>query len=344
MVARLVGNSRSPGIPGDLLVEYLDDAVAVVSAADRVIRANRAFAQLLGASPQDFVDHSVFEVGDGALADPRVAQHLAAARRDPGHTETWELDRELPRGGRKILRISARAVDAAPKGPVTLLVVHDATQERQDVASHRLEVVELTHRMKNSLQVLAAFVAREARRASSDDREGYLAIQRRIAAVGALYDVLSRSGECAYVEAVVMLNALADGLRATLLGGAPGVEIEVRAAPVRLSSREAELTGLLVNELATNAIKHAFPERQGRVVIALVPADDATLTLSVSDDGVGLKEDHTHNRGTAVVASLVAGLGGVLSTITGPGGATFEVRFPWRSISADHPAWPAEGH
>lgn len=344
MIARRVENGRLLGIPDDLLVEHLDDAVAVVSDAGRVLRANRAFAELFDASPQHFVDHSVFEVGDGALADPRVAQHLAAARRDPGHTETWELDRELPRVGRKILRISARAVAAAPKKPVTLLVVHDATRERQDVTSHRLEVVELTHRMKNSLQVLAAFVAREARRASNDEREGYLAIQRRIAAVGSLYDVLSRSGECASVEAVVMLNALADGLRATLLGAAPGVEIEVRAAPVQLSSREAELIGLLVNELATNAIKHAFPNAQGRVAIALLPTDDATLLLSVTDDGVGLKEDRARNCGAAVVTSLVAGLGGVLSTITSPGGTTLEVRFPWRSIVAPAPSQPAERH
>jgi two-component sensor histidine kinase len=90
--------------------------------------------------------------------------------------------------------------------------------------------------------------------------------------------------------------------------------------------------GLLVNELATNAIKHAFPSGTGRIVLSVEQAGDQ-IELTVADDGVGMKDkDATkvpEKRGSDYVAIFVRQLGGTIvpSELEGPG-TTVRIRLP----------------
>jgi PAS domain S-box-containing protein len=329
MVARLVASERSPSIPGDALIEHLDDAIAVLSSSGAVLRANGAFGRLLGSSPPEFMGRSVIEIGHGALSDPHIAEGLVRAQAHLATTETIELECDLPRDGLRTLRISMKAISGLESSPLIIVVLHDSTVERQADSSHRLHAIELTHRVKNSLQVVGSFVGRQARRAMPAEREGFLAIQRRIAAIAALYEVLTRSIGTDRVQAADLLSAVAKGLRAALLDENLAVQIEVRAAAVQLDARDAEFIGLLVNELATNAVKHGFPNGGGHVIVALRPSEGG-LTLSVSDDGVGIDDGESAGQGSAIVASLVAALHGTLLIRSGPDGASFEVSFPHR--------------
>ncbi|HOX17331.1 MAG TPA: sensor histidine kinase, partial [Spirochaetales bacterium] len=87
--------------------------------------------------------------------------------------------------------------------------------------------------------------------------------------------------------------------------------------------------GLVVNELVTNALKHAFPSgRQGSIRVGIRRERDGVLELEVADDGVGMSGASGREGGIGrhLVASLVAQLGGV-ETVSSNGGVTVRVRF-----------------
>ena len=93
--------------------------------------------------------------------------------------------------------------------------------------------------------------------------------------------------------------------------------------------------GLVVNELATNAIKYAFPAGRGRVSISF-ERRDGEVALRVADDGVGLgKSPHAGGAGmgSRFVDAFVRQLGGTLATAAGENGSTFTIRLPLSVVS-----------
>ena len=113
-------------------------------------------------------------------------------------------------------------------------------------------------------------------------------------------------------------------MSASLLGNTSGIKIEVKAEALDIDPDRAVPFGLLVNELATNAIKHAFPGGTGRVVLSVEQVGDQ-IELTVADDGVGMKDKESakipEKRGSDYVAIFVRQLGGTIapSGSEGPG-------------------------
>ena len=106
--------------------------------------------------------------------------------------------------------------------------------------------------------------------------------------------------------------------------------IEQRVEPLMADPETAVSLGLIVNELATNAMKYAFPDRDGELLIALSRLDQDKAQLVIADDGVGLG-DTTSAKGIGLrlVQSLVQKLHGE-SQVTSAGGLCFEMTFPLR--------------
>ena len=115
-------------------------------------------------------------------------------------------------------------------------------------------------------------------------------MQSRIGAIAQLYDLISQSSRGRTVAVDAYLREIAKTMSASLLGDASGIAIEVKAEPLEIDPDRAVPFGLLVNELATNAIKHAFPGGTGRVVLSVEQAGDE-IELTVADNGVGMKAE-----------------------------------------------------
>ena len=147
----------------------------------------------------------------------------------------------------------------------------DATRETLLDRQRDVLAAELAHRIKNSLQVISSFVAYELRQAADPCLDGYRAMQARISAVAELYDVIARSSAFGPVEVDAYLEGIASSIRSSLLGEGSRIEIAVEAEPLTIIADHAVSLGLMVNELATNAIKYAFPRRR-RVHQARIPA------------------------------------------------------------------------
>ena len=134
------------------------------------------------------------------------------------------------------------------------------------------------------------------------------------------------------------LREIAKTMSASLLGNRSGIDIEVEAEPVEIDPDRAVPFGLLVNELTTNAIKHAFPNGSGHIKLCVEQIGDQ-IELVVSDNGIGTKEKDLakspEKRGSDYVAIFVRQLGGtVVPAKQEPTGTIVRIRLPLLLVPA----------
>jgi two-component sensor histidine kinase len=196
---------------------------------------------------------------------------------------------------------------------------------------------EISHRIKNNLQTVVGLIAHEASRAPAPCAQGFEAMQARIEAIAELYDLMSQSSQGQTVALDAYLRQIARAISESLLGTTSGINIEVKAETVGIDPDRAVPFGLMVNELTTNAIKHAFPGGTGSLVLSVRQTGDQ-IELEVADDGVGMKDKYstktTEKHGSDYVAIFVRQLGGTLALIGSEGSGTIiRIRFPLLAVS-----------
>ena len=205
-------------------------------------------------------------------------------------------------------------------------------ERRQLEEDAKMLTSEVAHRVKNNLQVVAALLANEVRRTPPPWVQGYLAMQLRIMAIARLYDQMSQSTRGSSVAIQAYLGEIAESLSVSLLEPTSGIRIAVDAEALTIDSERAVPFGLLVNELSTNAVKHAFPGGSGLVTISARRIGD-DIELIVADDGVGIQDQGEGSapgkHGSDYVAIFVRQLRGVLVRSASKGkGTTVSIRFP----------------
>lgn len=199
-----------------------------------------------------------------------------------------------------------------------------ATLEQQDLLTR-----EMSHRVKNSLTIVAGLLQLQARGADNPEVERALVdAQARVVAVAAVHDQLWRHPDVTTIDLADFLEALC----ARLQDSAHPHRVTCRAPSVSFPADSAVPLGLFVNELVTNAIKYAYPEGTGEIRVEAVAGNDGAYIISVSDDGVGLPDgfdpaERRKSLGMRVVNNLVRQLDGKLSVVPGQG-ARFELRMP----------------
>jgi len=203
-------------------------------------------------------------------------------------------------------------------------------QERdQALEKHRWFLKELNHRTKNHLQMITAMLMLQAGYTVSD--EARLAFERAIRRINVIADLhgrLYRDDTHEWIDSAGYFSDLCDGLRRSLLPDGR-IALDCRAAPARLTLDQAVPMGLIVNELVTNAIKHAYPgDRAGRIDVNFT-MDGTAAELLVTDDGCGLAAEGASKQGLGhrLVRALAAQLGATVE-VAGSGGTSHRLRFP----------------
>ena len=180
---------------------------------------------------------------------------------------------------------------------------------------------ELVHRTKNNLSLLMSLIGFNKDQVQGGEARSQLdEIQRRILSIAAVHDILDRQGETDFVRADQLIERICQELERALVPGA--IQIQRRLMPVRLHVNEATPLALIINELVTNALKHAFPAGgPGRVSIDLKKNGIEKLEAVVEDDGVGLPSDlkERNSTGATILGALAQQLGGSLTQENGQG-------------------------
>jgi two-component sensor histidine kinase len=213
--------------------------------------------------------------------------------------------------------------------------VDDLAEANQRLAASDAQkavlLVDINHRLKNSLHAIAGILSAEGRRMADagarpllEDAAGRL---RVLARVHERLHLGPSANAALLVEMRGFLDALCADLRPTLVELRP-VALRVSVDDVTLGVAQAVAVGLIVNELVTNALRHAFPgDRAGTVSVRLSGKDDGWLSLQVTDDGVGAKVEGG-GTGTRLIRALAQQLGGTVEQRERQPGTEVTVRFP----------------
>jgi two-component system, sensor histidine kinase PdtaS len=191
---------------------------------------------------------------------------------------------------------------------------------------------ELAHGVANNFASVAAFISLKSITISDVQAKSVLdeAIEQ-VRVMGQVHARLRAGHQDVSLDSQDFLQDLCDELAGSMARGRP-ISIECEADEHPLSADQAIALGLIINELVTNAIKHAFPEgRAGRIRVGFKALEDQ-LRLRVEDDGVGFAGRMPNGgMGQDVVKSLSRELRGELEVKTTIRGSSFRLSIPFKS-------------
>ncbi|MXP09319.1 sensor histidine kinase [Pseudoblastomonas halimionae] len=211
----------------------------------------------------------------------------------------------------------------------------NANLERALEAEGRLHR-ELIHRVKNNLALLNALVSFRSKASDSADVKKALSdLENRIHAIRAVHDLLDQAGEIDFVQAGELIRSLCHQLQQSVLPD--NISLENELLDVTLPVEDATPLSLLINELITNAAKHAFPgNRDGRVRVALQKNGVDKLEVSIADDGKGMSDDsEREGSGSRIMEALAQQIGGELQRKSEGTGTKWTFIFPYRAAHRD---------
>ncbi len=323
------------------LVETIREGVLVLDPDLTVRLANRSFCSIFAVAPEHTVGRKLYDIGNGQWDIPKLRTALETIISDRKTIEDFEVEHFFPSIGRRIMLLNARTV-YQPGGGIQqiLLAIEDVTErvrlEREHAAAHErigLLLQELTHRVKNSLQLIASIVMTEARSVSSAEGKAALErVSRRITALGQFYSKLTEADTFEAVDAATYLNELCRNLIASVYqDGDTFIMLKTDIESELLPTDRAISIGLIVNELVTNAVKYGFPgEAKGTVMVTLkrLPGE---LRLTVADDGQGLDPRRADSGvGGRLVDAFAEKLGGQVERKSDSRGTSVHLILPSR--------------
>lgn len=164
----------------------------------------------------------------------------------------------------------------------------DAEQIESLLAEKELLLREVHHRIKNNMLTTMGLLSLHADMMSDPSAaSALLDASSRIQSMMVLYDKLYRSSDFRKISAKEYLTSLAKEIMANLSSRA-SVEVETEIEDFILDAKHLSSVGMILNELLTNAMKHAFQNRETGKIVVNLSAKDSHATLIVEDDGVGI--------------------------------------------------------
>ncbi|HPI14440.1 MAG TPA: histidine kinase dimerization/phosphoacceptor domain -containing protein [Spirochaetota bacterium] len=207
----------------------------------------------------------------------------------------------------------------------------------QDLLERSLEeklvmLKEIHHRVKNNLQVISSLLSLQQSRLGDEELDSiFLQCRNRVLAISRVHEQMYQAGDFARVE----LGVYAKGLTSDLIRGYSrgGMDIKFDMEEVTLDMEKAIPCGLIINELVSNSLRHAFSgaERPGLSVSVRHERESGRCVVCVCDNGSGLPAGldiySAETMGFTLVRMLLRQLAGSLEIKDGPG-AGFRVSFP----------------
>jgi len=323
------------------LLEHLPDVAVQGYAPDGTVHYwNRANEAVYGYTAEEAIGKDLVEIIIPPEMRPMVRQIIAHGARTgemPGPAEYSLLRKDGTRvpvfSSHAVLRQEGREpelfcidIDLRP-----LKRVED--QLRASLREKEVLLREVHHRVKNNLQFISSLLNLQADHVQGGAlRAVFRECQARIKTMSLIHERLYRGDDLSKVDFAAYFEALARDVFRSFGADPQRIELAMRIEPVGLGIDEATPCGLILHELVSNSLKHAFPaDRSGRIAVELRRQDDGQVLLAVRDDGVGFaalpEVGQAESLGLQLAGAMVRQLGGTLRART-DGGAHVEIRFP----------------
>jgi PAS domain S-box-containing protein len=324
------------------ILDIADDAIISMNDRQEIVLFNQGAERVFGYNPADVIGQSLDILLPTRFAD--IHRH---------HVDAFARSADVARkmGGRR--ELSGRRADGTEfpsEASISKLILNneviftvmlrDITARRQaetrlhaSLREKEILLQEVHHRVKNNLQVIKSLLRLQAYTVMDPAlRELFHDSQNRVQAMALVHEQLYRAHDLDHIDFATYLRELAASVLRSYEGRSAQITLtfDIDSA-VALNIDTAIPLGLILTELVSNSIKHAFRDgRTGTIAVGL-RSDAEGLALSVRDDGVGIPETldpwATGSLGLQLVGDLTQQLGGALA-IERREGACFQVHIP----------------
>ena len=195
---------------------------------------------------------------------------------------------------------------------------------------------EIHHRVKNNLQIIASLLRLQSDALTdSTTRNLFLDCQRRVRSMALLHEQLYQGSELASIDFAEYVGRLVNYIRRTYAQSVSGVTVRIEIPSLVIDIERAMPLGLIISELVSNSLQHAFAgadgSQTGELWVKVAKTPPGSLTLEVGDSGCGLPEgmdiERSPSMGLQLVHSFVLQLNGRIAMQRGTG-AVFSVLIP----------------
>jgi PAS domain S-box-containing protein len=317
------------------LFDLSTDGIFIIDLDGNFLDVNSTAYTRLGYTKEEMLGLHISELDDPAFAS-RVSKRQAQIR-DQG-VAVFESAHLRKDGTAMPVEVNSRLLDYEGR-QVYFSVIRDITErkiaeEQIMLALREKEILlkEIHHRVKNNLQVVASMLQLQA--GYMNDREARISFeesQKRVESMALLHEKLYRAKDLARIDFREYVDDLADNLLTLNTDKSERIEMKADIEGVILDVNNSIPCGLIINELVSNALAHAFPDgRKGRIDIRMRGDNERRIVLSVSDNGIGFPEDidfkSTTSLGMQLVNSLAIQLDGLIE-LDRSKGTSFTIEF-----------------
>ena len=200
-------------------------------------------------------------------------------------------------------RIEAHSALPGQKAQVDRLVADRTRELELALEAKTLLLHEVDHRVKNNLTMIGSLLRLQARSIPDPVLQATLnSMLERVDALATVHRSLYQSEDISQFD----VGALTETLATDLVGsaGRHDIRLEIDVEPILVPSSHASALGLVVNELLTNAVKHAYSDGRSGTLTVKALRQDGRAVISVADDGPGLGETDTLGLGRSLIGRL----------------------------------------
>jgi PAS domain S-box-containing protein len=335
----------------EAILDNSPDATLLLRGAEGgITTANPSFYRMFGFAPSEMAGASILNLTEESYAKILRKAFLTVINR--GGTVFLEVVARKKNGDTFDAGIALASIEDEQLVKGFVCSIRDISERvrseekvRQALSEREVLLKEIHHRVKNNLQIVSSLLNLGAHSLHDEAaRQFFIDSQTRVQSMALIHEQLYQAGNLSLIDFNEYIKGLASYLASSYEGSDKdtrgNVSVKVMADKVQCPIDVAIPCGLIINELISNAYKHAFPEnREGKIIVTFRVRDGAQVRLMVQDDGVGIPvktgtNNNSSSLGMQLVEQLVKQLSGNLDIDTTTG-TRFTIDFDLNQNAAE---------
>ncbi len=296
----------------DHLFDSAQEAITLADSQGRVQRVNHEFSRLFGYTQEEVADKFL----DDLIVPPDFKKTATSITRDvaKGGRAAFEAIRCHKDGTLIDVSVLASSIIINDKLVGTYGIYRDITErktaEDQIKASLKEKEIllqEVHHRVKNNMQIISSLLNLQSRHITDEKSlKLFKSSQSRVKSMALIHERLYQSKDFTRVDVANYIRGLTNHLFTTYGISKEAIGLKINIKNIILGINTAIPCGLIINELVSNSLKHAFPNgKKGEIQISMRPLNGNEVELTVRDNGVGMPEDVDFNNTKSLGLYLV---------------------------------------
>ncbi len=309
----------TPRFAAESVINSMNDALMVLDSEGIVRLINHSSVILFGLPEKGLLGKHIKDI----LPDNNLPDFSLLVRKCT--LPDQEFSYVHPKNGNRALSMSVSSMSNTQGQLLAIVcIARDITdhklaeqQMKQSLREKEALLREIHHRVKNNLAVVSSLLSLEARKIKDAGVKSlFEESQQRVRSMALVHEKLYQTKDLSSINFEGYIKSIVSDIISMYRIDTSAITTEINIRDIELDLESAVPCGLIINELLTNAFKHAFPKNRRGVLSVNFTKTDGAYTLTIKDNGVGLPEGFDYKEastlGLQLVNILTDQLGGTL--------------------------------